>query len=205
MDSFARLPLADFLAHLASRNPTPGGGAAASATGALAAALAQMVVAYSVGKKSLAAHEPSLRDAISRLERAREVLLRLADEDAAAYGAVSHLMKLPEDDPRRRAEWPEAVRACVQAPVAVAAACADLLRLFESLPGITNRQLRSDLGIAAVLAEAACRASRWNVEVNAPLLPEGERGPTLAACDALVRDAVRLAGAVERECGPETS
>jgi len=103
MPSFSHQPLSDFLHSIASKTPTPGGGAVASTVAALAAALAQMVVAYSAGKKSLAQHEPTLQSSLKTLERARDVLLQLADEDAAAYGAVNELSKLPEADPRRAA------------------------------------------------------------------------------------------------------
>ena len=40
------LPLRDFLADIAARTPTPGGGSVAAAVGAFAAALARMALAY---------------------------------------------------------------------------------------------------------------------------------------------------------------
>jgi formiminotetrahydrofolate cyclodeaminase len=200
MSSFARQPLADFLASVASKTPTPGGGAVASAVGALAAALAQMVVSYSVGKKSLAQHEPRLQEATKVLERARGLLLELADEDAAAYGTVNELSKLPEGDPRRAA-LARATAASVQVPLAVMAACVDLLRLFETLAPITNKQLRSDLAIAAVLADATVRASRWNVAVNVAFLSDAKDvEPTNKAAAGLVAESGRLCGIVEKAC-----
>jgi formiminotetrahydrofolate cyclodeaminase len=200
MTAFARQPVAEFLSSIASKTPTPGGGAVASAVGALAAALAQMVVAYSVGKKALAQHEPRLQESIKRLERARVVLLELADEDAAAYGTVNELSKLPEGDPRRAA-LPAANAASVQVPLAVMAACVDLLRLFETLASITNKQLRSDLAIAAVLADAAARASRWNVHVNVAFLPDKGAGEaSAAAAEGLLSESRRLCALVESAC-----
>src|SRR5262245_5876212 len=89
MQPLASYTIADFLEALAARTPTPGGGAVASAVGATAAALARMVVAYSLGKKSLAAHQPALEIAARELDVARALLLRLADEDAAAYALLS--------------------------------------------------------------------------------------------------------------------
>lgn len=182
------LTLADFLDQTAAKTPTPGGGAIASVTGALAAALAQMVVSYSVGKKSLAAHEPALRSALAELTAARTVLLTLAEEDAAAYGLVNELMRLPETDLRRLAEFPGAVRTAVAVPQSVLAAAINLLRHFEQLAPITNHHLRSDLAIAAVLAEATARASAWNIRINASLVPaeptatsKGFDQPTIAA------------------------
>lgn len=200
MTSFARQPLSDFLASIASKTPTPGGGAVASAVGALAAALAQMVVSYSLGKKSLAQHEPRLQESTKVLERARGLLLELADEDAAAYGTVNELSKLSEGDPRRSG-LPAATAASVQVPLAVMAACVDLLRLFETLAPITNKQLRSDLAIAAVLADATVRASRWNVVVNVAFLTDAAAvEPTNKTAAGLVGESVRLCATVEKAC-----
>jgi formiminotetrahydrofolate cyclodeaminase len=190
--------LAGFLDALAAKTPTPGGGAVASAVGATGAALARKVVGYSLGKKSLAAHQPALELAARELDVARALLLRLADEDAAAYSLVSELQKLPETDPRRVAEWPTAVAAAIAAPRATAAACSDLLRLLESLAPITNRQLRSDLTIAAVLAEAGAKAGWWNVQVNLPLLPEAdERSAVRTDVELLIRQAADRRARIE--------
>lgn len=200
------LPLAEYrfdelLEATAGKTPTPGGGAIASAVGALSGALAGMVVSYSVGKKNLAAHEPALQDAAKRLAGARELLLKLADEDAQAYGTVNELSRLPETDPRR-AELPAAQLASVQVPLAVMAACSDLLRLMESLASMTNRHLRSDLAIAAVLAAGAARSSRWNVDVNlAGLAAEGDRREFKRQSDQLVADCEARAALVEKACG----
>jgi formiminotetrahydrofolate cyclodeaminase len=200
MTSFASQPFSGFLASIASKTPTPGGGAVASAVGALAAALAQMVVSYSVGKKALAQHEGRLQEASKVLERARGLLLELADEDAAAYGTVNELSKLPESDPRRAA-LPAANAASVQVPLAVMAACVDLLRLFESLAGITNKQLWSDLAIAAVLADAAARSSRWNVAVNVGFLGDaGAQEASRKAAEGLLAESARLCAVVEKAC-----
>lgn len=193
----------DVLDSVAAKTPTPGGGAVASAVGALAASLAAMVVNYTVGKKSFAAHEERLRGSVERLRQGRRLLLQLAAEDAESYGAMNELMRLPEDDERRRRELPEVAAAAVAAPRATIAACADLLRLFEELLPITNRMLRSDLAIAVILAESAARASRWNVMINLPTLAElgDESGPgLLEETDAVLADAAARTVRVLRGC-----
>ncbi len=169
------MTIGTFLDEVGSKVPAPGGGAVASVTGALSASLGRMVVAYSVGKKSLAEHQPALERAAVVLGRASEMLLQLAAEDAEAYATVNALMKLPEGDDRRKAEWDGAVEHAVNAPRAVVGACADLLRLLESLAPITNRHLRSDLAIAAILAEAGGKSGWWNVKVNLELVAEEAR------------------------------
>jgi formiminotetrahydrofolate cyclodeaminase len=201
MTPLRSLRLDGFLDQLGSRTPAPGGGAAASIAGATGAALARMVVEYSLGKKALAEHQPALGKARESLLRLAAMFLQLADEDAEAYGLVNELSRLPETDPRRTAEFAAAAAAAVAAPRAVLAACCDLLRLLEALAPITNRHLRSDLAIAAILAEAGARAARWNIVVNLPLIgDEGGRVEIDAESRREVEDAAARRGRVEAAC-----
>lgn len=191
----------DYLARVGAKTPSPGGGAVACSTGATAAALAKMVVEYSIGKKNLAEHEPMLARAGAALGRLVDVFLQLADEDALAYGLVNELSRLPEDDERRKREYPAAVEAAVQAPRATLAACADLLTLITSLVTTTNRHLRSDLAIAAILAEAGAKSAWWNVAVNLPLITDAaRRGAIEAECRGEVERAATQRAAVEQGC-----
>jgi formiminotetrahydrofolate cyclodeaminase len=193
--------LAAFLEAIADKTPTPGGGAVASATGATAAALAGMVVAYSLGKKNLAEHQPVLERASGALTRAREIFLELAEEDAAGYALLNELLKLPESDPRRAREMPTAIASALAPPRAATAAAADLLRHIESLAPITNRHLRSDLAIAAVLAESAAKAAYWNVGANLSLLTDpAEREKVADEARSLVADAEKRRAGVEKAC-----
>lgn len=207
MTQLSSVTVEALLATVAAKTPTPGGGAVASTVGALAAALAQMVVSYSVGKKNLAEHQGRLEEAAKTLERARGMLLTLADEDAEAYGLVNELSRLPDGDERKARELPGATGASVQVPLAVAATCVDLLRLFEELAGKTNKMLRSDLAIAAVLAEATVRSSRWNVAINAPSLAAlggtgaADAARMLAEARDLTDAATAMARNVETFCG----
>jgi formiminotetrahydrofolate cyclodeaminase len=51
-----------FLEAASAKQPTPGGGSISALAGALAAAMGEMVVNYSVGKKGLESHTPSGND-----------------------------------------------------------------------------------------------------------------------------------------------
>jgi len=198
MSSLASLTLADFIAQVGAKTPAPGGGAVACTTGATAAAIAKMVVEYSIGKKNLIEHQPALTLAAATLARLSVMFLALADEDAAAYSLVNELSKLPETDERRMREYPGAAAAAVQAPRAALAAAIDLLRLVDSLAPITNRHLKSDLAIAAILGEAAAKAAWWNVAVNLPLIAdENQRGTAESECRAEVEFAAARRASIE--------
>lgn len=192
--------LDDLLGALASKTPAPGGGAGAGVIGATAAALGGMVVAYSRGRKSLAEHHAFLEDAADRLTRAAGLFVALAEADASAYTELNRLMKLPEADADRQAGWEAAVQGAIAPPRAMLATACDLLRLLEELPGRINEHLKSDLGVAAVAAEAAARAAAWNVRVNAPLLDERTRAELLAETGARAADASARAARIEAGC-----
>jgi methenyltetrahydrofolate cyclohydrolase len=194
------LKLGEFLDALGAKTPAPGGGAAASLVGSIGAALGQMVVSYSTGRKSLQAHVPQLESAKSSLDRARAVLIELAAEDAAGYAALNELQKLPPTDPNRTRDEPAAAAAAINAPRATAAACADLLRLLESLVTITNPNLASDLAISAVLSLAAARSAWWNVEVNLNLVPVGDRAALKKEGEVLLSEAATRCERIEAAC-----
>ena len=61
--------IGDFLNAAAAKQPAPGGGSATALAGALAAAMGEMVLNYSVGKKSLAKFEPELKTSLAELTR----------------------------------------------------------------------------------------------------------------------------------------
>lgn len=161
-----------FLDDLAAKTPSPGGGAVTSLVAAIAASLAEMVLAFSRNKKSLAQHAHLHDNTAQRLAQARALLLQLAEADEQAYAQLNTLLKLPPEDPTRTAQLLPTALQATQIPLSVMAACAELLRLFEQLAPASNRFLLSDLAISAILTEAAARAAAWNVRANLPLLAE---------------------------------
>lgn len=198
---FSQHTIQAFLAELASKSPAPGGGAAAPVCAAVASALANMVVAYSVGRKSLAEHQATHEAARDELFAAAKRFLALAERDATAYARLNELQRLDKADPRR-ADLPEALRQAVDAPLGVIRLCVEVLELGERLAPVSNPWLLSDMGIAAVLLEACARASRWNVEVNAKaMIDEGLPGSdAVREADDLLARAAALLPRVERAC-----
>ncbi len=177
--SLSDLTVDALLDSIEAKTPVPGGGAVAALTMALGAALARMVVSYSQGRKTLAEHADLHAEAVTTLGRLRAAALDGAAEDARAYAKLNELWKLDADDEQRRRELPDAVRGAIAAPRDVMDACVRLLELLARLDGATNRMLRSDLVIAAILAEAAARSAACNVRVNLPLLEDHDESETL--------------------------
>lgn len=199
--SVPRVPSFDALLDaIAAKTPTPGGGAVAAMTAQLGAALAQMVVHYSIGRKDLTPHEAALRAAAAKLEQERAAFGTLAEDDARAYAALNEAFRLPKDDPSRAARLAGASRAACEPPMHILRRAVALLEDLERLAPITNRNLRSDWAIAAVLLDAAARSAAWNVRVNLPFVEPGAAGE-LRHEMARLGDAARArCEAIERAC-----
>jgi formiminotetrahydrofolate cyclodeaminase len=163
-----------FLDALGSGAPTPGGGAASALTGALAAALAEMVAQLTVGRPKYAAVEERAQNILQGTQRLRNELLALVDEDARAYGSVAAAYALPKGTDAERRTRDEAIQSALetamQPPVTIMERSCDTLRLAGEIAEIGNPSVASDAGCAALLSEAAVRAAGLNVMANVVLL-----------------------------------
>ncbi len=157
-----------FLSSLAARQPTPGGGAVAALTGALAAAMGQMVLNYSIGKKDLAAFEGELKPALAELQRAQATLIELMKEDQAAYAEMVRVKKLPDSDPTKADLSRQALLAGIRVPQAISATGAAVINLCDQVVNFVNPYLLSDLAVCADLAMATVRCGVYSVRINLP-------------------------------------
>jgi len=155
-----------FIEQLAAPTPTPGGGSAAAAAGAMAAALGSMVAGLSRGKKAYLQHERQLSQVISRLAQLREELKSGIDADAESYNQViaAHRQAKASSDGEGLVD--AATRAATQVPLETAQKAREVAQLIGSLRPITNPIMASDLTVAVALAEAAVTGALANVEIN---------------------------------------
>lgn len=179
MSDITNLSVKEFLAATAAKQPTPGGGSVAALIGALAASLAAMALEYTVGKKAFAAHDAEIRAALGHFQKASAMLQELIEEDIAAYGGLSELLKLPEPERLKHPEYLTAVVAAIRVPQAAAGFAMSILHTCSGLVDKTNKFLLSDLAIAGVYAHATVHASELNVRVNLGLLPNKEEAAAL--------------------------
>ncbi len=156
-----------FVEQLAAPTATPGGGSAAAAAGAMAAGLATMVATMSRGKKAYLQYEAQLSAAIARLEPLREELKAAVDADAESYDAVMKAYKQAKAQPDEADGLIDAaLKLATGVPLRVAEKAREVVRIVESLAGISNPNMKSDLTTAQALAEAAITGALANVEIN---------------------------------------
>jgi glutamate formiminotransferase/formiminotetrahydrofolate cyclodeaminase len=150
----------------------------------MAAALVQMVAGLTAGRKKYAAVDAEMQELGLSAARLRLRLSELAQRDAEAYTAVASAYKLPQDSPeqlaRRRAAVREGLLGAARVPLETAEAARDLARLAAAAAERGNRNAVSDAGVAALLAEAACRGAVFNVRTNLAAMEDPEADRQLA-------------------------
>jgi formiminotetrahydrofolate cyclodeaminase len=170
MTNFARLPLDEFLTALASEDPTPGGGTAAAVSGAMGAALVEMVAALTLGKEKFADAHAAVRPIAEAASSTRREMLDLASEDAQAFEAVVAARRLPKETDEEKAARSKAValsnRVATEVPMRTARAAAQLLAALPELVEKGNPNAASDAGTAALLLEASAEGALLNVGIN---------------------------------------
>src|SRR5688572_30760023 len=193
--------LGGFVAAVASPTPAPGGGSVAALAGALSAALAQMVAGLTIGKKKYASVESEMKEIALQAASLVNELSVLVTRDAAAYGAVMAAYKLPDESPADAAKKKEAVHTgllgAAEVPLETARACVRVLELSAAVAARGNANAVSDAGVAALLAEAACKGAVYNVRINIGALEDKSKGARLVdECERLLVLAAERVNAV---------
>jgi formiminotetrahydrofolate cyclodeaminase len=153
-DRFLDQPVRGFLDGLAARTPTPGGGGAAAAVGAMAAGLVAMAARFS------ARQLPEAGDLADEADRLRYMTSQLADMDARAYTRV-----LATRGPERK----EALLGAAMIPLEIAAIGARVAQMAAEVAEAGNPNLRGDAVTGAVLAAASARSAASLVDINVRL------------------------------------
>jgi len=184
----SRMTVEQFAEALAAATPTPGGGSASAQAGAMAASLIQMMCDLTLGREQYRVHEQAVQGIRHRAEGLRKDLLALVDRDAQAYDAVVTALRLPKttetEREARSAALDRANLFAIEAPMAIADACAALMGMASELASKGNVNAVSDVGTAALLAYAGLRGAVLSVRVNLKGVKDEARG-------AKIRDRVR--------------
>ena len=166
----------DFQAALASSSPTPGGGTAAAIALGQASALTVMVCDLTIGKEKWQEGwniaEEAMLLSVKIMSRAGD----LADEDSDAFDEVMASFKLPKGNDEevsiRRTAIRSATLKATEKPYETAELALDLLKVLPELARKGNANAVSDVGVAGLLASAACKGALFNVDINLGSLPD---------------------------------
>lgn len=159
---FADHRVLDFCETVAAETSAPGGGSVAAVVTAFAASLTAMAARFS------SEHWEDAAGAVAQAEALQARAVPLADEDARAYESYLAALHLPEalESTARDAAIGEALSRAADVPLAIAETALDVSSLAAELVERGNPNLRGDAATAALLAEAAVRATANLVEIN---------------------------------------
>ena len=188
--SFSSLSLSQFLDALASAEPTPGGGTASAAAGAMGVALLVMVAGLPKTRTNTDESRAALDGVRAELLPLRASLEECADRDAEAFNAVMAAYRLPkatdEDKASRKAAIGRAMQGATEVPLQTLGFACRALELGGTVARHGNVSAASDVGVAASLLYAACEGAAANVRINLGAWSEETfRTETAAQADAL--------------------
>ena len=170
MGELKDLPVEKFAADTASSAPVPGGGSVSALTGALAAALAEMVANLTIGKEKYAQAEEEMRELSAAGASIRRELIAAMKKDSESFSGYMNALKLPkgtdEQKEIRKAALQQGLKDASQAPLAAAKAAARIFPIAEAVVERGNKGAVSDGLIAAMLARTAVIGALLNVKIN---------------------------------------
>lgn len=193
-----RMTLKEFARETASESAAPGGGSVSAYMGALAAALGAMVANLSAHKRGWDDRWKEFSDQAVKGQDIMERLLKLVDEDTAAFAKIMNVFSMPkgtEEEKAARAEAMEkATLYATQVPLRTMQTALEAMPLALEMARKGNPASASDAGVGAIAALAAVKGAQLNVRINAAGLKDR------AMADSLTAEAEKIAKkAAEKE------
>ena len=193
-ERLVRMRCKDFAYETASESPAPGGGSVSAYMGALGAALGTMVA-------NLSSHKPGWDDRWKEFsdwaETGQDILgrlLRLVDEDTAAFNRIMEALGMPKGTDQEKAARAAALEAATlyatHVPLKTMKAASEVFPLVRAMALKGNPNSISDAGVGALAARAAVLGAWLNVKINAASLNDRSAAQTLVSeADALAAKA----------------
>jgi formiminotetrahydrofolate cyclodeaminase len=167
---------------LANTDPTPGGGAAAGVAGAMGCALGQMALGITLrGKKLDEAKRPALKDLHGRLGGHKAALQACVGEDVASFNKFMEAMKIPKENPERKAQMQAALKYAAEVPLKTARLASEAMAGLAVCSAHCSKHVISDYHSARYLLESAIRCAAENVFINAEGLEDKAFGEKITA------------------------
>lgn len=194
------MTLGDFTRVTASESAAPGGGSIAATMGAFGAALGTMVANLSSHRRGWDDRWREFSDHAESGQQVTAELLRLIDEDTAAFTRVMDAFGLPKqsdaEKAARKVAIQDATKEATLVPFRVMELAWESMTLIRAMAEIGQETSVSDAGVAALCARSAVIGAYLNVRINAAQLTDRAFADDLVTRGA---DIERQAREAERE------
>ncbi|MFL6527755.1 MAG: glutamate formimidoyltransferase, partial [Chthoniobacterales bacterium] len=168
--SLVQMNLRQFCNETSSDSPAPGGGSVAALMGALGASLGGMVANLSAGKRGWDEKLSYFSDWAVKAQQLKDELLRLVDEDTAAFNQVMAAFALPkqstEEKSARAAAVENANKKAAEVPLRVMESAVHGYDLLEEMARNGNPASISDVGVGVLATRACIEGAAMNVRIN---------------------------------------
>ena len=170
-DKLIDMSLSGFSNETLSESPAPGGGSVAAYVGSLGAALGSMVANLSAHKRGWDERWEEFSNWAEKGKYAHDRLLKLVDEDTAAFNAIMDAFGLPKNTDQekklRSAAIQAATKHAIEVPFEVMQVAFSSLEVIQAMTEIGNPNSLSDAGVGALCARTAVYGAYLNVRINA--------------------------------------
>lgn len=165
------MPLELFLNNLAAKSPTPGGGAVAALSGAMAASLNAMVIHFTLGKRGYETLQEQFTSLLWESEQLCSRLSQCMQDDANAFEEVMAAYKArrqgsTDQEEQQNQALEQALKKATNAPIECAQLCHQLMLHSRTLAEAGNVMIISDAGVAVMSAYAGLMSAALNVQTN---------------------------------------
>src|SRR3984885_1407634 len=179
--------IGEFMSRVASPKPTPGGGAVATLSACFAASLLEMVA--EIASKGGA----NIGEMLVIVRTELHTLQGCVDQDIEAFNSFLAARKMPrltELEKTRRGELTtEALKRCVEVPLAASQAALKLVPIAKKLLEVAPARVLSDLGVALSLMDSSLVGLQFNVSINLQgTASDPAFGMLRKECEALTAD-----------------
>lgn len=197
------LSLKAFAAETASESPAPGGGSVAAYVGSLGAALGTMVANLSANKGG---YEDKFDYFVSYAVKGQDLkdrLLKLVDDDTAAFNAVMEALRLPKntevEKEIRSAAMDAATRQAIEVPLKVMRVALEIFDLAKAMVANGNPNSLSDAAVGSLCALTAVKGAYLNVLINCKgFLSREFVASTISEADAILEKSQIAALEIEK-------
>ena len=167
-----------FSDEVSRETPAPGGGSVSSYVGALGTSLAGMVANLSCNTRGWENKVEIFSEKAHEVNKIREKLLSLVDEDAHSFNSIMEAYKLPKDTDKNKKNRSKAIKDstlyAAQIPLNIMIESYNSYDLIEFLAKEGNQNSLSDSGVACLCVYTAIRGAYLNVRINLKDVSGGE-------------------------------
>ncbi|MFA4886407.1 MAG: cyclodeaminase/cyclohydrolase family protein [Desulfotomaculaceae bacterium] len=176
MSKFFDKSLREVIEVSASTSPTPGGGSVSALAACFGVAMTAMVSGLTLGKEKYKDVQPEVTDILEAAKALLSRLEELVEVDIAEFNNFMAAYRLPRgtdvEKQMRETAMQKALKGATDTPMEIAGVCLKVLRLTDRLSTIGIKMAISDVGVAALMAEAALEGVLLSVEINTPMISD---------------------------------